>query len=70
MANWPKNGDYASARAFRAAKRRDVRNALKAMDELRVGCAFLPPGAYMNVLAADKLLEDVKAMLSVKRWKR
>lgn len=69
QASWPYWAkEYKSARDFRKKKRGDVRRALKALDELRLGCAFTP--AQSQIEEAEKHLELAKELMSVKRWKR
>lgn len=66
---WPYwSQEYKSARDFRAKKRRDVRTALKAIADLRCGCAFTP--AQEHIDAASKHLQAAKSLMSVARWKR
>ena len=62
------SNSYTSARDFRAQKRKHARDALKALDALRLGCAYTP--AQEHIDAASKHLEAAKALMEVKRWKR
>ena len=67
--NWPYwSFEYNNAREFRAKKREEVREALKALDELRIACVYTP--AQDQILNAIKNLEDAKYLMSVKQWKR
>ena len=66
--DWPEHAGYTSGRDFRSQKRYEVRIALKAIDDLRLGCAYTP--AYEQIVEANKHLELAKALLSVERWKR
>ncbi len=65
--NWPKHaGVYKDARDFRAKKRTELRKVIKALDDLRLGCAFTP--AYQNILSIDRLLSDSKELMNQKNW--
>lgn len=58
---------YGSAHAFRAEKRKQVRAAIKAVDALRMGCAFFPC-TERPVEAAALALENIRRSLTVKEW--
>lgn len=60
---------YGSRRAFRAEKRRQVREVERALGNLRNGCAYLPNGTVEvdQITAAVKVLRQIT---SVKEWGR
>lgn len=60
---------YGTARAFRAEKRKIVKELRRLMDELRLGAAFLPNGPR-GVANIDYELEILRRELSVKNWGR
>lgn len=67
--DYPRNA-YKTAHEFRSEKRKEVRQALKALEQLRLGCAYLPDSGSWNVphiIAAVELLKDA---MTVKRWGR
>ena len=64
---YPKHA-YPNARTFRVKKRADVRKALAAISELRVGCAYTP--AEEKIKEAADALELAKEMMSVRLWAR
>lgn len=69
MSKWPKYSEkYENARDFRANKRREVREALLAVNELRFGCVYTP--AHEHIISAAKHLEAAKSLMSIERWKR
>ena len=59
---------YATAHEFRSEKRRQVRAALKALDELRMGCAYHPDSGGFPVPHLIAQLELLKDAMTVKRW--
>lgn len=60
---------YGSARAFRQTKRRALRQLIKALDELRLGCAHYPNGARA-VEAINYEATLLQQELSVENWGR
>ena len=66
--NYPKHA-YATAHEFRSVKRKHVRAAIKAVEALRMGCAYLPKTAT-PVPAILQALEELKDACSVKNWGR
>lgn len=60
---------YGSAHAFRAKKRKIVKELQRLMEELRLGAAFLPNGPR-GVSSIDYELEMLRRELSVKNWGR
>lgn len=60
-------GKY-SGRKFRAQKRKEVRDALKALYKLRFACAYTPAAFF--IVNAIQNLESAKERMSVKQWKR
>lgn len=62
-------GVYGSARAFKALKRKQLRDAQKAIDTLGTGCAFFPCGNG-PVVRADHALEEIEQAISAKAWGR
>lgn len=63
------NTETYSRRAFKSQKRQQVRAALKAIDDLRAGCAFLPSGSKSVEIAANAL-KAVQDECSIKNWGR
>lgn len=63
---WSK--EYKSARHFRSIKRKQVRTVLKAIDDLRVGCAYTPAQDHIDL--AEHHLEEARDRMRVKEWKR
>lgn len=60
---------YGSARRFKETKRRQLIALEKALDALRIGCAFLPTRATrVDAIAAE--VESLRQELSVKEWGR
>ena len=57
-----------TSREFRSIKRRELREVIKAIDELRVGCYYLPDGGDA-VDKMDKIAKDLKVQLQVKNWR-
>jgi hypothetical protein len=69
---YPKHA-YPSARAFRAAKRRAVRQALETLtddDGIAMGCMYLPEDGYETVCRIRDDLNRLRKQLSVKEWGR
>lgn len=58
-----------TARAFKAAKRRDLKALHKAWLEFRRGCAWVP-GYPGPIAALEKALDDLKVITSAKNWGR
>jgi hypothetical protein len=59
--------EYGGAHEFRSLKRHQLRDLVKALDELRMGCAYFP----CHEFPIDKIAEQVailKDALSVKKW--
>lgn len=65
--DYPKHA-YASVHEFRALKRRQVRAVLKALEELRMGCAYLPDSGGFRVPHLIAQFELLKDAMTVKRW--
>ena len=59
---------YPSARAFKKAKRKEIRDAIKGMDELIFGCMYSP--AFPEIDLARKSLLKAKEIMSEKNWGR
>lgn len=59
---------YPSMRAFKAAKRADMRAALKALDNLRIGCVWCPE--FERLKAAMEEIANVAEAWRVKKWGR
>lgn len=60
---------YQNARAFKAKKRADLRVAILAVNELRMGCAYVPEGEKV-VEAVQGLLDQLRDAMSAKKWGR
>lgn len=58
-----------SSRDFRALKRAQAREVEKALDKLRIGCAYTPEGPKICD-GIQFLLERYRWLLSVKEWGR
>lgn len=61
---------YGSARAFRAHKRKLARQMLRLLDDLRLGCAYMPDGSMRHIEAIDYELQMIAGAVSVKSWGR
>lgn len=59
---------YPSARSFKAKKRADAKAALKALQELRLGCAYMPTQG--KIIDAIELIEESIDLMSAKNWGR
>lgn len=57
------------ARAFKAAKRRQLKMVLRELSDLRTGCAFFPCGSG-PVDKAAAALEEIRQSISLKGWGR
>lgn len=60
---------HGSARAFKALKRRQLREAQKVLDGLFTGCAFFPCG-NRPLEQVRRALEEVEQSISAKNWGR
>lgn len=58
---------YPSRRAFRVQKRAAVRRVLKALDELRLGCAYTPA---KDIGVVTEQVREWQRLMSVKEWGR
>lgn len=56
------------ARKFKADKRKALRNALKALDECRLGCAYSP--SQYAITEADNKIRQAIQECSVENWGR
>jgi hypothetical protein len=65
--NYPTHS-YKSAHDFKSDKRSEVRKAIKAVSELRMGCAYFPDSDGFPVPHLLKQLEMLKDAMTVKRW--
>lgn len=65
---YPKHA-YASPSEFRKTKRQEIKRVIKALEELRMGCAYLPR-AGMPVSRLLNELEELRDACSVKKWGR
>ena len=57
-------------RGFKATKRRDLRAAIKALEELRLGCACFPDGGSVHVEYAARALASIHKQINARRWGR
>lgn len=56
---------------WRSIKRQELREARKALDTCRIGCAVqLPPEAARKIVDAHKLIDEAITLCSVRRWGR
>jgi hypothetical protein len=60
---------YPDARTFKAEKRRHLREVKRAVDQLRLGCAYFPGGSH-RVDAISDQIEELQRELSAKEWGR
>jgi len=58
--------EHGNARNWIRHKRKEIKTLRKAMNDVRIGCAFFPQEAYSNLVDADKKLET--AYQSLKKW--
>jgi hypothetical protein len=65
--SYPKHA-YPNARSFKAQKRRDLRALVKAADEFRMGCAYVPDQDAVSSLFAA--IECLQSAMSAKIWGR
>jgi hypothetical protein len=65
---WP-NWAYKTHRAFKSAKRQDVRALVRAVERLRNGCAYMPSGSK-PIEEISRLAEALEAECSIKQWGR
>ena len=63
------NCGYGTARLFKRDKRREVRELARALDQLQIGCAWLPSGTT-HPDAIQRHLNALKDELSAKNWGR
>ena len=59
--------EYGSMHNFRMIKREEIREVLKTIDYLRMGCAYARDIAY-QVQELDDIAKRIKDSLSVKNW--
>lgn len=60
---------HGSARAFKALKRKQLREAWRAVNKLHTGCAFFPCGNG-PMQRIERALEEVEKAISEKAWGR
>lgn len=60
----------ATSRKWKSKKRKEIRVALKAIDDLRRGAAYLPNYRFRILENAEHALEKIKDDCSVKSWGR
>lgn len=58
--------NHGSTRKFKSDKRRDLKRAINAVGNLRLGCAYTP--ALKEIVEVFTLLEKARKKLSVKNW--
>lgn len=68
MAAYPDHA-FPNARAFKAEKRRHLRVLKRALDDLRMGCAYFPSGT-IHVERIAHEIEELTRELSAKEWGR
>lgn len=61
---------YGSRRAFKQAKRKQIRDLRKAIIELRSGCAYMPKGAYEAIKLINSEVDYITSEASLKKWGR
>ena len=59
---------HGSERKFKEAKRRQLTGVVKAMEELRCGCSFMP--GYHLFVESDHNLRKLQKLLSQREWGR
>lgn len=70
MSKWPDHmrKHYGTPAEFRKAKRREAREAYKAVHELLIGCAFTPAGRHITVALEE--IRKAREALGVKNFKK
>lgn len=63
------NQRCANVRAFKVKKRAELRAVIKAVDALRLGCAYVP-GWHGHMDEIARHLVEWKAQMSEKQWGR
>jgi hypothetical protein len=61
--------EYPTLHAFRATKRRQVRELKRALEAVRDGCAYMPKGGA-PVGELEKIVDAMVEACSVKNWGR
>jgi hypothetical protein len=62
--------DYGSSRAFKAAKRKQLRILKRALNDLRMGCAYFPVSGSSLVQVIDQQVRTLEWELAAKNWGR
>lgn len=60
---------YDSMHDFRKTKRAEVKQLVKALNDVRFGCAYIP-GAQSAINTLAQASEELKRLVSVKEWGR
>ena len=60
---------FNGARDFKSEKRQQLKVLLKALDDFRCGCAYLPSGSR-DVQRIAEILQRVQSDISTKNWGR
>ena len=66
---WLLEREGITTRQWKAMKRKELREVIKAFDYYRLGCAYCP-GINGEVITIGKSLDKLKQSLSVKEWGR
>ena len=72
MSNIPKHildSNNCTGRQWKSKKRKEIKDALEAIHEIYLGCAYMPGG--LKILGnVRKSLERLQGFCSVKKWGR
>ena len=60
---------FGSLREFKVSKRAAVRRLAAALDDFRLGCAYVPHGQHEAAVIAESI-RVLKHIMSVKEWGR
>lgn len=61
---------YGSSRAYKKTKRKQLRILKRALDDLRMGCAYFPVSGASLVKVISQQVETLEWELSAKAWGR
>ncbi len=61
-----RNGNWNTTRNFKAFKRINIKQIIFNLEQLRMGCAYMP--CYEEIKKIDRLLKIIKEKTSIKNW--
>jgi hypothetical protein len=61
--------DYGDGRSFKSSKRQEAFALKRALDELRLGCAFIPGGSRRVEIITEQITA-LRQEISAKEWGR